>query len=102
MLFEASGRIGRLKYFKISIINIFCVFLVLGFSDFLNSDVVRVFLIIGFSIHINTTIKRLHDLNYSGWWIFGWWILLYLIPLVGIIFKINLFVAPGVDKDNRY
>ncbi len=42
-------------------------------------------------------IRRLHDLNKSGWlW------LLFLIPVVNIIFGIYIFVAKGTDGPNNY
>ncbi|MEN8281631.1 DUF805 domain-containing protein [Acinetobacter gerneri] len=55
--------------------------------------VVVIFMI--FSICIS--IRRIHDLNKSGWlW------LLFLVPVVNVIFSIYLFVAKGTEGANNY
>lgn len=42
-------------------------------------------------------VRRLHDINKSGWYWF-----LNLIPLVGGIILFVFFCLPAVDKDNSY
>jgi uncharacterized membrane protein YhaH (DUF805 family) len=42
-------------------------------------------------------IRRLHDLDRSGWWI-----LLFLIPLIGAIILIIWFCSKGTDGPNRF
>jgi uncharacterized membrane protein YhaH (DUF805 family) len=42
-------------------------------------------------------VRRLHDLDSSGWWI-----LLFLIPLVGAIILIVWFCTKGTDGPNRF
>lgn len=42
-------------------------------------------------------IRRLHDLNLSGWWS-----LLYLVPYVDIIFCLYVLFAKGTDGPNRF
>jgi uncharacterized membrane protein YhaH (DUF805 family) len=43
------------------------------------------------------TVRRLHDLDRTGWWIF-----LGLIPLVGAIILIIWFCSRGTDGPNRF
>lgn len=43
------------------------------------------------------TVRRLHDLDRTGWWIF-----LGLIPLVGAIILIIWFCSKGTDGLNRF
>ena len=43
------------------------------------------------------SVRRLHDLNRSGWWY-----LLILIPLIGPIILIIWFVMRGTDGPNHY
>jgi uncharacterized membrane protein YhaH (DUF805 family) len=43
------------------------------------------------------TVRRLHDLDRTGWWIF-----LGLIPLVGAIILIIWFCSKGTDGQNRF
>ena len=42
-------------------------------------------------------IRRLHDINKSGWWL-----LLCLIPLIGQIWLIILYATPGDVGENKY
>lgn len=42
-------------------------------------------------------IRRLHDINVSGWWI-----LLILVPLANIIGPLFLFFKKGTEGSNRY
>jgi uncharacterized membrane protein YhaH (DUF805 family) len=43
------------------------------------------------------TVRRLHDIDYSGWWI-----LIGLIPLVGAIVLIVWFCSKGTTSYNRF
>ena len=42
-------------------------------------------------------VRRLHDINKSGWWI-----LIDLIPLVGIIVLLVFYCSKSVDTENKY
>ena len=42
-------------------------------------------------------VRRLHDINKSGWFWF-----LYLIPFVGGIILLVFFCLPSVDENNKY
>ena len=46
---------------------------------------------------IGVAVRRLHDINKSGWWY-----LLILIPLVGTIILIVWFVKPSDNGENQY
>ncbi len=46
---------------------------------------------------LGLSVRRLHDINKSGWWIF-----IALIPLVGAILLIYWFVQPSNPGDNQY
>ena len=46
---------------------------------------------------IGVGVRRLHDINKSGWWY-----LLILIPLVGAIILIVWFVKPSDNGENQY
>ena len=43
------------------------------------------------------SIRRLHDIGRSGWWI-----LIGLIPLIGMIVLIYWYVQPSQDGDNQF
>ncbi|KWV90725.1 DUF805 domain-containing protein [Erythrobacter sp. YT30] len=54
--------------------------------------------------NIAVTVRRLHDRDMSGWWYPGL-VLASLIPFLGIIASIGLFVLlilPGTDGPNRF
>lgn len=46
---------------------------------------------------IAITIRRLHDLDKSGWWI-----LIFLIPLVNLIMMLVWFTQKGSEGDNQF
>lgn len=51
------------------------------------------FLICSYSM----AVRRLHDLNKNGWWVF-----LLLIPLIGTLFLMFLMTSKGTDGSNEY
>ena len=93
-LFTTEGRLNRLAYFLQSL-KVFGLAVVGG---------ILLEFLIGIPILIATMvanwmiiIRRLHDLNKSGWWS-----LIALIPYVNVIFGLYLLFAPGTKGDNRY
>ena len=46
---------------------------------------------------LSITIRRLHDLDKSGWWF-----LLSFIPLIGALVLLYWFCLKGTDGDNRF
>jgi uncharacterized membrane protein YhaH (DUF805 family) len=42
-------------------------------------------------------VRRLHDANLSGWWVF-----VGLVPIVGQLIALGLFLTPGTLGPNRY
>lgn len=46
-------------------------------------------------------IRRLHDLNWSGWWVILI-LLLDQLPLGGILFTLTLSLLPGSKGENRF
>ena len=46
---------------------------------------------------IGVAVRRLHDINKSGWWY-----LLILVPIVGYIILILWFVKPSDNGENQY
>ncbi len=47
--------------------------------------------------YLNLIIRRLHDANFSAWWL-----LLYLIPQVGAIIMIIFMCLPETEGENKY
>lgn len=46
---------------------------------------------------IAVSVRRLHDLNRSGWWL-----LVFFIPLLGIVLLVVWFIGRGTVGGNRY
>ena len=107
-------RINRRNYFVACIISIILTALAtmgilnLSFSDGsilkpINLLINLIYILyILFSLMMLTfifllNVRRLHDLNHSGWFS-----LLQLIPIIRDIFSIYLFVWPGTKNANKY
>ena len=58
------------------------------------SDVFKILLVIP---GIAVSVRRLHDIDRSGWWF-----LISLVPLIGVIALIVLLVQDGTPGSNRY
>ena len=108
-LFKTNGRLNRLRYFKRSIGILFLYVILLTatvalFFEPSSADlsvagfIVCVVLSILFAIgSICLTIRRLHDLNLTGWlW------LLMTVPAVNTAFWIYTTCAPGTCGANQY
>lgn len=77
----------------------FFQFAIEGYGAF-NIIFVIFFLILVFSCFIaavNMYIKRMRDLNYSGWWV-----LTYFIPVINIVTYIIMIFKTGTKGKNKY
>ena len=108
-VYKTEGRLNRLRYLKYQVIW-YLISAVIGFilgfvSGFLTSDVESILVTMPTGIWsfiagvggIMLSIRRLHDLDKSGWWL-----ILSLVPLVNIFFLLYLWLAPGTAGYNRY
>ena len=109
---QASGRFGRLSYLAWQAV-LFIALILIGFFFALlmpdpnkESDLkfLTIFIVIFFILYLpviytyfTITIRRLHDLNRSGWWS-----IIIIIPLVNLIFYIYLISVTGNKTPNNY
>lgn len=103
--YSPSGRLGRARYFLRSIGYYFAFLLLSGLltglasiasptlAPLLSVPLVIVYVIIALS----QSVKRLHDLNWSGWWL-----LLFIIPVVNLVMGLVLLFKPGSEGPNDY
>ena len=101
-----SGRSRRMEYWYFVLFNII-VSIVLGVIDGLllgtldsGMGVGLLSGIYGLAILIPSlavTVRRLHDIDRSGWWI-----LIGLVPLIGVIVLLVFALLDGTPGDNRY
>lgn len=114
------GRIGRLRYLAYTIVMSLILyglvsvvggvagltFLALGLAESRASEnfwwtvlvvLMIAFAIVGVYVTLAPIIRRLHDMNRTGWWS-----LLGLVPYVNGIFVLFLIFVPGTDGVNDY
>lgn len=121
--YSVHGRFGRLSYLAwlfITSVLYSCALVVVtllglitvatyngeavGIQDYIGTGlgvitlIALIIVIIGAAVlSIIVSIRRLHDLNKSGWLC-----LLFLLPIVNIIFGFYLMLAPGTQATNNY
>lgn len=100
-IFSADGRVGR-KDWIIWIVAIWIILGIIGwilgvYDDDGTSITYSILSIIAGIASIFMGIKRLHDLDKTGWLY-----LLTIVPLVNLVFWIYLIVWKGTDGDNKY
>lgn len=97
-----SGRLNRRTHFTadLGVTIIYWILLKIVYmlganmlTGFLSLALVIVYLVILLSI----SVKRFHDLDKTGWLV-----LLYLIPVVGIIVWLYALLAPGTKGSNKF
>lgn len=108
-IYTTEGRLNRLRYFIYSIawslISSVVGFILGSIGGLLSSDPESVLVIVPVGIwsfvagigSIMIAIRRLHDLNKSGWFL-----LIGLIPLINMIFMLYILLIPGTVGDNQY
>lgn len=93
-----KGRARRKEYWMFILINVL-INIVLGIIDnslgtaYLGLIYSLVVLLPGIAV----TVRRLHDIDKSGWWI-----LISLIPVLGGIILLYFMILDGKAEDNQY
>jgi uncharacterized membrane protein YhaH (DUF805 family) len=103
--YSPSGRLGRARYFLRSFGYYFVFLLLTGvltaigslaspeFAPMLSIPLAIAYVVVALS----QGVKRLHDLNWSGWWL-----LLFIIPIVNFVLALLLLFKAGTDGPNDY
>lgn len=93
-----TGRASRSEYWYWVLFIILITF-VLSFFGMTSDDSFIGFLtgIFFFLAHLTVAVRRLHDLNKSGWWV-----LLGMIPIIGTLFLFAWFTIQGTIGANQY
>lgn len=92
--FEFTGREGR-KVFWLFALNMTIINVILGYisAGFLS----MILSILLFFPSLGLTVRRFHDINFSGWWT-----LLGFIPVIGAFVLVVFACIPGTDGENKY
>lgn len=94
-----DGRVSRRQFWMFTLFSMVIswalsiIIYILPFLSILSPLFLLAILLPGIGLFI----RRLHDIN-----LFGWWILLALIPFIGAIALVILFALPGDTKANDY
>lgn len=94
-----DGRAGRKEFWMFILVSnlIFLVAAVvegvLNFVGYLTGVITLVHLLPSLGV----TVRRLHDIGRSGWWM-----LVTLIPIIGLLVLLYFFVLPGDVQPNKY
>ena len=99
-----SGRAHRTEFWMFVLINLIIAFILglidaqLGLLGPTGYGVISgIYSLVVLVPTIAVTVRRLHDTGRSGWWI-----LLWLIPVVGFIILLVLLIGKGTEGDNEY
>lgn len=96
-----SGRAQRSEYWWFVLFYIIVIF-VLSFIDGIMGNTEVPYLgwgaiLLMFLPLLALSVRRLHDLDKSGWWY-----LLLCVPIVGVFFLVFWFTARGTEGENRF
>lgn len=99
---KPNGRFSRMQFFKFYAFPTLGVNLIAGVVTKMNISSVYIILLLVlfiflFYLRIIACIRRLHDLNQSGWYS-----LIIIIPLIDIVMGLILLFAPGKIEGNRW
>lgn len=90
---DFKGRARRRKFWYF---ELFCVLLSLLLS-FMNEDLATLAMLITLIPNIAVNVRRLHDINRSGWWM-----LIALVPIVGVLLLLFWAAQEGNPTANQY
>ncbi len=100
-----SGRSGRPEFWWFFLINLI-VSIVLVTIDFQLGLLIAggaggvlstVYSLATLLPSLGVSVRRLHDTNRSGWWM-----LILLVPLIGLIVMLIFFIMAGTPDENRH
>jgi len=95
-----AGRAQRKEYWMFVLTSVVVV-LVLGFVNVaIGADVPALPLFYTLAVvlpGLAVTVRRLHDIDRDGWWL-----LTFLVPIVGTIVFLRFMATPGRETANRF
>jgi uncharacterized membrane protein YhaH (DUF805 family) len=94
-----DGRVSRCRYWMFALYSVLmgvAISLLVAVFPFLEILSMAYFLIL-LVPSVGLGVRRLHDINFSGWWF-----AISLIPYVGGLALVFLFTLPGDKKENNF
>lgn len=103
-IWGVEGRLGRMRFIAWSLVLMLAMApamlfgtLIMQFSMMLGGFLLLVMALLVTVVAIQFSIKRLHDIGWSGWLL-----LISFVPVLGSIFQLLILVLPGSSSSNRY
>ena len=95
--FDFRGRSSRSEYWWF-LLFFMVVSFVVPLLDSTQSGLISILAVLGLYIPVLAVqVRRLHDINRSGWWI-----LISFVPIVGAILLLVWHCSKGTQGDNRF
>ncbi|MBD1227957.1 DUF805 domain-containing protein [Xenorhabdus griffiniae] len=95
-----SGRARRKEYWMFSLFNMIVLLALIALASVINDiaglALLVIYIIVTFIPNLAVTVRRLHDVNCSGWWF-----LLAFVPVASIILFVFTLLE-GTQGDNEY
>jgi len=96
--FKFKGRMDRRQYWLFIVLHLVVVLFLLWLNEKTpNLPIWQAYVILMLLPYISATIKRLHDINKSGWWALCW-----LIPVFGWVYLFVLCIENASKDYNKY
>ena len=97
-----SGRARRKEYWLFYLAWFILAVIAFGIDMVIGSPVIEIGVvgIVNAALicpSLAVSVRRLHDTNKRGWWL-----LMYLIPVIGVIWLVVLFCFKGMEGENRF
>ena len=99
-----DGRARRTEFWLFFLINCIIAFVlsfleaIVGFASIAGASILGSLYMLAVLIpYLAVGVRRLHDTGRSGWWM-----LIYIVPLIGAIVLLVFFVQDSQDGDNQY
>lgn len=94
-----EGRSSRKAYWQFVLFNIlFTVICSILDAYFVTGGILNLlYLVAVFVPGIALCVRRLHDINRSGWWV-----AIGIVPILGVLFLLFFTLKRGDDHENRY
>ena len=97
-LLNSEGRINRRQYLFMATLCVLTMMFLGAIAAAADAGgVIGLFSLIIALLMIPTQVKRLHDMDMSGWLV-----LIGLIPFLNSILGLCLLLIPGTEKENQY
>jgi uncharacterized membrane protein YhaH (DUF805 family) len=102
--FTTKGRIGRLRFLAWTIVLMLACLPLFGIaggfmavSEILSGLLIVLAGIAAVVVGVMIVVQRLHDIGWSGWLV-----LVTVVPIVGGVFSLLMFIIPGSAEANRF